>query len=399
MVIYYVKQLKRFSQSIKAGEFMNYRTFQKADKKISLLGFGTMRLPVINGKSDQIHEQEAIQMIRTAIDRGVNYIDTAYMYHNGNSEIIVGKALQDGYRSKVFLADKMPVWMTKSEEDVEKIFEDQFKRLQTDCIDMYLVHNITGAIWNRAKKFHTMEYLDKKKAEGKIKYIGFSFHDELKLFQEVIDEYPWDFCQIQLNYMDADFQAGVKGLKYASSKNIPVIIMEPLKGGKLTDILPTSIRNFWDTTEIKRTPAEWALRWVADFPEVLTILSGMNSMEQVEENIRILGEATPNSLTEKEHEIIRKVANEYNKLIQYSCTSCRYCMPCPSKIEIPSIISIYNDWFLYEGNKKVKDAFDMWIAPARRPSVCTACKACEEHCPQHLPISEIMSKAKDIFEK
>lgn len=378
---------------------MNYRTFPKTGEKISLLGLGTMRLPVLNGKSDQINEAEAIQMVRSAIDKGINYVDTAYMYHGGNSEVVVGKALKDGYREKVFLADKMPVWMAKTEEDVEKIFENQLKRLEVDCIDMYLIHNITGPIWNRTQKFHTMEFLEKKRAEGRIKHIGFSFHDELPLFKEVIDAYPWDFCQIQLNYMDANFQAGVEGLKYAASKNIPVVIMEPLKGGKLTDILPESIQEFWDKAPIKRSPAEWALRWVADFPEVLTILSGVNTMEQAEENIRILSEAAPNSLTREEHEIIQKVAEEYNKLIQYSCTACRYCLPCPSKIEIPAVIGYYNDWFLFEGNDKVKRDFGMWIAPARRPSACTACKACEGHCPQHLPISEIMVKAKKIFEK
>jgi len=378
---------------------MNYRTFSKTGEKISLLGFGTMRLPVVNGEFDQINEPEAIKMIRAAVDCGINYVDTAYMYHNGKSEVVVGKALKDGYREKVLLADKMPVWMAKSEKDVARIFEDQFKRLDVDCIDMYLVHNITGPIWNRAKKFHTMEYLEKQRAKGRIKHIGFSFHDQLNIFKEVIDEYPWDFCQIQLNYMDAGFQAGVEGLKYAASKNIPVVIMEPLKGGKLTDILPRSIKEFWDKAPVKRTPAEWALRWVADFPEVLTILSGMASMEQVEENVRILSDAVPNSLTKKEQELIKSVADEYNKLIQYSCTACKYCMPCPSKIEIPSVIGFYNDWHLYEGNEKIMADFRTWIAPIKRPSVCTACKACEGHCPQHLPISEIMAKAKDIFEK
>ena len=378
---------------------MKYRTYNKTGERISLLGFGTMRLPIVDGDFSKIKEDEAIQMIRSAIDKGINYVDTAYMYHDGNSEVVTGKALKDGYREKVFLADKMPVWFAKTEEDIEKIFNEQLKRLDVDCIDMYLIHNITVPIWKRVQKFNTLAFLEKKKAEGKIKHIGFSFHDEYELFEEVIKAYPWDFCQIQLNYMDADFQAGVKGLKLAGSLDIPVIVMEPLKGGKLTDKLPKSIETYWNQAPFKRTPAEWALRWVADFPEVLTVLSGMNTMEQVDENISIMSEAEPNTLTETEQKIIRSVSEEYNKLIQYSCTACKYCMPCPVKIDIPRIIGYYNDWFLFDGNSKVLNDFNLWISPKARPSVCESCKACEDHCPQQLPISEIMKKAVEVFEE
>lgn len=377
---------------------MKYRTFQKTGEKISLLGFGTMRLPVIDGDFSKIDEAEAIQMIRSSIDRGINYVDTAYMYHDGFSEVVVGKALKDGYREKVLLADKMPVWMAKTAEDLEVLFNEQLTRLDVDCIDMYLVHSINAGSWKRALRFSIFDFLEKKKAEGKIKQIGFSFHDEFNVFEEVIKAYPWDFCQIQLNYMDAEFQAGLKGLKLAGSLNIPVIIMEPLKGGKLTDVLPKSIQAFWDNAPVKRTPAEWALRWVADFPEVLTILSGMTSMNQVDENIRILSEADPNSLSEMEQKTIQNVADEYNKLIPYSCTACKYCMPCPAGIDIPTVIGFYNDWFLFEGNQKIMDDFYTWIPPKARPSACVDCKACEEHCPQQLPVSEIMKKAVDLFE-
>jgi Predicted oxidoreductases of the aldo/keto reductase family len=377
---------------------MKYRNFKNTGEQISLLGFGAMRLPVINGDFSKIDEAEAIKMIRTAIDRGVNYVDTAYMYHDGLSEVTVGKALKDGYREKVFLADKMPLWMTKNADDMDRVFEEQLKRLDTDHIDMYMIHSMMASEWKRTKEYNTLAFLEKKKAEGKIKYIGFSFHDDFELFEEVTRAYPWDFCQIQLNYMDMDLQAGVKGLRLAGSLNIPVIVMEPLKGGKLTDRLPQSIQNFWNSASVKRTPAEWALRWVADFPEVLTILSGMSSMEQVDENIRILNEAEPNSLTDAEHDIIRRVSEEYNKLIQYSCTGCRYCMPCPVKIDIPENIERYNDWFVYEGNQKIKEDFQIFVPEESRPSVCKECKACEGHCPQHLPIADIMKKAREIFE-
>lgn len=377
---------------------MKYRTFMKTGEKISLLGFGTMRLPVVDGQFSKIDEAEAIRMIRSAIDRGVNYVDTAYMYHDGFSEVVAGKALKDGYREKVLLADKLPLWLAKTAEDMDRIFSEQLERLDVDCIDMYLVHNITASVWRRAQKYNVLDFLEKKRAEGKIKHIGFSFHDDFDLFKEVLEAYPWDFCQIQLNYMDKEFQAGVKGLKLAGSMGIPVIIMEPLKGGKLTDVLPQSIKDFWNQAIVKRTPAEWALRWVADFPEVLTILSGMTCMEHVDENIRVLSEADPDSLTEEEHRIIQSVADEYNNLIRYSCTGCQYCMPCPVKINIPDIIERYNDWFVYEGNEKIMQDFRTWVNPKALPSACKDCKACEGHCPQHLPVSEIMKKAQEIFE-
>jgi predicted aldo/keto reductase-like oxidoreductase len=357
-----------------------------------------MRLPVKDGDFAKVDEAETVRMIRAAIDRGINYVDTAYMYHDGMSEVATGKALKDGYREKVLLADKLPLWMAKTPEDMERIFNDQLKRLDVDCIDMYLVHSVSAPVWKRAVKYNAIDFLEKKQAEGRIKHIGFSFHDDFEVFEEVLKAYPWDFCQIQLNYMDTDFQAGVKGLKLAGSMGIPVIVMEPLKGGKLTDVLPQSIKDFWDQAEVKRTPAEWALRWVADFPEVLTILSGVSTMEQADENIRILSEADPGSLTEAEHKLIQNVADEYNNLIRYSCTGCQYCMPCPVKINIPDIIGRYNDWFVYEGNEKIMSDFKMWVNPKAMPSVCEECGACEAHCPQHLPVPEIMKKAKEIFE-
>lgn len=375
---------------------MQYRTFDKTGQKVSLLGMGTMRLPVT--EDGQVDREAAISMIRHSIDEGINYVDTAYMYHDGESEKIVGQALKDGYREKVLLADKMPVWLAKDEEAMRSIFDEQFARLEVDVIDMYLVHNVTVPVWKRAQKFHLMDFLEEKRAEGKIRHIGFSFHDQLSLFKEVIDSYPWDFCQIQLNYMDKEFQAGEEGLHYAAEKGIPVIIMEPLKGGKLTDTLPPSVKALWKQAEIQRTPAEWALRWVANHSEILTILSGMSAPEQLEENLRILSQAKPNSLTEKELSIIDQVSSEYNRLIQYSCTSCKYCMPCPKKIDIPTAIRFYNEWFLYEGNPKIKADYPNWLVKNRQPGDCIACKACEDHCPQHLPISEIMKKTAEIFE-
>jgi uncharacterized protein len=374
---------------------MQYTTFKKNGQKISLLGMGTMRLPELpDGKVD---EAAAIALIRKAIDNGINYVDTAYMYHDGESEVITGKALKDGYRQKVLLADKMPIWMAKDQEGMSTLFETQLKRLDTDVIDMYLIHNLTVSVWERCQKFDLLTYLEEQKRLGRIHHIGFSFHDELPFFKELIDAYPWDFCQIQLNYMDKAYQAGLEGLRYAESKGIPVIVMEPLKGGKLTDRIPPAIEDIWASAKVKRSPAEWAFRWVANLSGILTILSGMSAESQLDDNLKIFSELSPPLLTEEEAQRIDRVAALYNKLIPYSCTGCNYCMPCPQKIDIPSFIELLNEWHVYENNPKVMVNFGWWF-PKYKPSLCTGCKACEALCPQHLPISKIMSEGSIIFE-
>ncbi|MDR1134873.1 MAG: aldo/keto reductase [Clostridiales Family XIII bacterium] len=378
---------------------MNYRTFQLTGEKISLLGFGAMRLPVIDGDHTRVDEQEAIAMIRKAIDSGVNYVDTGFPYHGGKSEVAVGKALKDGYREKVLLADKFPLFSAKSPEDVDSLFEKQMERLDTDFIDMYLLHNINKAHLKVMKACNVLPQIEKKRDEGRIKHIGFSFHDELPLFKEVIDSYPWAFCQIQLNYMDVNFQAGLEGLKYAASKGIPVVIMEPLKGGKLTDSVPDEIQRLWDGAAVKRSPAEWAFRWVADFPEVLTILSGMSTMEQLDENLSILSAAEASSLTIDEKALIKDVSDAYNRITPYSCTSCRYCMPCASGVNIPESIQFRNDWEVYNHNDKLTDNFNMFFPRTERPSNCVECGQCEEKCPQSLSIIKALSETTVIFEQ
>lgn len=376
---------------------MEYRFFDEENKSVSLLGFGTMRLPIIGANNNDIDELAAIEMIRFAIDNGVNYVDTAYMYHGGKSEVITGKALKDGYREKVLLADKMPVWMGSTPAEIEAIFQNQLDRLDVDCIDMYLVHALNESLWARTLKLGVMEFLEKMKAEGKIKHIGFSFHDELPFFKSLIDAYPWEFCQIQLNYMDTNFQAGLEGLKYAKDKNIPVIVMEPLKGGKLTDNIPASIKDIWTKSESKYTPAEWAFKWVASNDGVFTILSGMSDLDQVKQNIEIFSGEKIKSLTKPEKETLEKVGLEYNNLIKASCTSCQYCMPCPQKIDIPTSLNYYNEWFLFDKNPKVLDDFRMFTNPKARPEHCTTCRLCEEKCPQHLPISDLMKAITEEF--
>lgn len=373
---------------------MQYRQFKNGDK-VSLLGVGTMRLPCLD--NGEIDRPAAIKMIRDAIDKGgVNYVDTAYKYHDGDSEVLVGEALKDGYREKVYLADKMPVWLVKNEEELTEIFQEQLRRLNTDKIDYYLAHNLTKQIWKIAQKHNLMSFLDNLKATGKVGNVGFSFHDDFETFKEIVDAYPWDFCQIQLNYMDKNYQAGVAGLKYAAEKGIPVVIMEPLKGGKLTNNIPPEIAELWKEAKVQRTPAEWALSWVANFKEVVCILSGMSNYEQMEQNVQIMDKALPESLTVEELELIDKVSDKYNSLIKYSCTGCKYCIPCEKKIMIPDIIELCNDYNIY-GDTPAGHMSYSWQTPGRTAGNCIECGVCEEKCPQHLPIREIMKETAEIF--
>lgn len=372
---------------------MKYTDFK--DNKVSLLGMGCMRLPVDSEGS--VDETEAIKIIRHGIDNGITYVDTAYMYHDGLSEKVLGKALRDGYRNKVLLADKMPPWLAKSEEDIEKIFNKQLERLQTDYIDMYLVHNVSGKLWKFTEKYNVLDFLTKKKEEGKIRYIGFSFHDDYEFFEEVIDKYPWDFTQIQLNYIDEDFQAGVKGLKLTGKKGLPVVIMEPLKGGRLASTMPPAVDKIWSAMKEKRTPVDWAFRWVADFPEVMTVLSGMSSYDQLEDNLKIFADLESGNMTSEEKQIISDVAAKFREIIEYDCTKCRYCMPCPKKIDIPRSIDLYNQLGIYDNTEAIKVEYS-WMIP-NLPSKCITCRQCESHCPQNLPISDIMKKAATAFEQ
>lgn len=372
---------------------MQYKVFPKINEKVSLLGMGCMRFPL--NEDESVDEAQSIDMIRSAIDSGVNYVDTAYTYHQGDSEKIVGKALKDGYREKVLLADKMPIWLAKDKEDVKRIFDTQFQRLQVDCVDMYLVHNLSTPLWKRTKKLEALPFLEEMRAQGKIRYIGFSFHDTFDCFKEIVDAYEWDFCQIQMNYMDQNFQAGVKGLEYAASKGLGVISMESLKGGRLVAAIPPSVQKIFDACPIKKSPAEWAFKWLANRPEITLMLSGMGRKSELEENIEILSKENVAELTAEEAALIDDVAAEYNRLIPYPCTSCQYCMPCPQKLEIYKIINYYNDWNVYEQNPNTAFEYNNWLV--KHGSDCIGCKACEEKCPQHLNISEAMQKAAGIF--
>jgi predicted aldo/keto reductase-like oxidoreductase len=377
---------------------MLYRKLGKANLNVSILGFGCMRLPTKNSSgrgadrfdpNKAINEEETIEMVRYAIDQGVNYFDTAYPYHNGKSEPLLGIAVR-GYRDKVMIATKLPVWLVKEEKDFNKFLDEQMKRLGTDYLDVYLLHGLNRQVWSKMLQLKVFEFLNQIRADGRVRHVGFSFHDDVKIFKEIVDSYDWEICQIQYNFFDENYQAGKEGLTYAASKGIGVVVMEPLRGGKLTDQIPAEVQTIWESTEKKRTPAEWALRWVWNHPEVSTALSGVSTMGQIMENVRVANEGKPNSLSEKELSIIAQVKEVYRRMLKIGCTGCAYCMPCETGVDIPSNFSLYNDMFMFKNPEINVFVYNEFISPERRASACIECGKCEEQCPQHLQIQEAL---------
>jgi predicted aldo/keto reductase-like oxidoreductase len=318
------------------------------------------------------------------------------VYHGGQSERVLGKALAGGLREKVLVATKLPYWIMKDPSEMRPAFNTSLERLGTDYIDNYLVHDINDARWDLVKEWKIFDFLAKLKEEGKIRFAGFSYHGETPaLFREILDEYPWDFVQIQLNYMDANIQAGLEGYEYAAKKGIPLIVMEPLKGGKLTDAMPPSVQAYWDSLGKGWTPAEWALRWVANLPGVTTILSGMSAFEQVEENVRILSAAEAGGLTEDELNTIQKAADTYRDLIAYACTGCKYCLPCTVEIDIPLVMNFRNWSNVYGVTDKMRNEYKMFFNP--KPDACVKCGKCEAECPQGLAIMKALEETTAIY--
>lgn len=379
---------------------MQYREFGNLGWKASALGFGCMRLPTRDGNqlSGNIDEVEAIRMIRYAVDQGVNYIDTAYGYHAGNSEIVTGKALQDGYRDKVKLATKSPTWLIGKAEDFDKLLDEQLKKLQTDHIDFYLLHSLFKDWWrNVILRFNILERAEAAKQAGKIKHIGFSFHDSFDAFKEIVDGYDrWEFCQIQYNYMDIQNQAGTKGLKYAASKGLGVVIMEPLLGGRLANP-PKSVMDVFAQSGAERSPVDWALQWLWDQPEVSLVLSGMSNMRQVEENIRAADVSGINSMKAEEQQIFEQIRRKYGERTLIPCTGCNYCMPCPNSVNIPRNFQLYNDGAIHSDVEGSRITYNNFFDEVNRAGKCIQCRVCEEKCPQRIQISEWMPKVHAVL--
>jgi len=377
---------------------MKYRRFGKLDYRPSALGFGAMRLPTVGGDPAKIDEPQAIKMIRYAIDHGVNYVDTAYPYHSGESEKLVGKALRDGYRERVKLVTKMPTFLVKERGDFDKYLDEQLGKLQTDHLDFYLLHGLRRERWPILKQLDVFSWAEEKIREGVIGHLGFSFHDDLSLFKEIVDSYDgWTLCQIQLNYMDTEYQAGLKGLRYAAAKGLAVVIMEPIKGGKLAVTPPKDVQEVWAKAKTKRSPAEWALQWVWNLPEVSIVLSGMSEMRHVEENLEYADRSGVGSLTKQELGLYDEAREAYNKLGFVGCTACRYCMPCPQGVDIPGILGLYNEYYMSGQGDEVKSRYWQLITPETHSSNCVSCAKCEEQCPQQLPIRKFMGETRRMF--
>lgn len=379
---------------IKENNNMQYIKFGKQDFSVSRFGMGCMRMPskIVSEGKRKIDEDESIKMIRYAIDRGVNYFDTAYAY--GDSELVVGKALSEGYREKVKLATKLPSWEIKSYDDFNKYLDEQLKRLQVECIDIYLLHAMRQTFWENFKKLDVFKFLDEAKKQGKIVCAGFSFHDQLSLFKEIVDSYNWDMCQIQLNYLDEHMQAGLEGLHYSASKGLPVVIMEPLKGGSLVNNLPNEVTELLKEDGSGINPVRLALRYLYSLPEATVILSGVSSMEQLKEDIEIFNSMPSGPLNDKELMLVNRVKDLLKSKIVIGCTGCGYCMPCPSGVAIPDLFKSYNDVHMFNQLKLSKIFYkDVFTNGKKDASQCTECGQCEEKCPQRL---EIIQGLKDV---
>lgn len=374
--------------------FMEKRKLNRLGIETSLLGFGCMRFPLQEDGS--IDEAEAERMIDKAIAKGVNYIDTAYPYHDGKSEITVGKILKKYPRDSFYIATKLPVWEVKTVEDVDKYLNEQCEKLQMDYIDFYLLHAMNKDRWEDVLRLGVIERLEELQAAGKIKYLGFSFHDSYEVFEEMINYRDWDFCQIQLNYLDANEQAGIKGYQLAEKKGVPLMIMEPIKGGSLA-VFSDEIMDKFKEADPTASPASFALRWVGSLPGVKVILSGMSSMEQVEDNLKTFENFKP--LNEKEKQTIDEVKQILDSRIQNGCTGCRYCMPCPAGVNIPGSFKAWNNYHVFQNYQSVKWDWETEIGDAHQPKNCIECGKCERVCPQKISIRDNLKKAQADLEK
>jgi len=376
---------------------LKYRQFGDTDFMVSALGFGCMRLPTTDGvpQSENIDEEESIKMIRYAIDQGVNIVDNAYPYHQGNSEVVLGKALQDGYLDKVRLCTKSPLFEINSADDFDRYLHEQLERLQVNYIDYYLLHGINKERWgNVVGKFNLIEKAEKALQEGLIGHIGFSFHDDYPLLKEVIDAYPWTMCLLQYNYLDIETQGGVNGVQYAASKGVAVTVMEPLQGGKLA-CPPEPISKMLDEVAPGRPYYDWALQWLWDQPEVSVVFSGMSSMEQTKANLESAAKSSINNMNEKEKQLLEEeVYQKFKELILVPCTKCYYCMPCPHQVNIPFSLGLYNDGYAYGDLEQSRALYERFGSTAEN---CTECGECEDKCPQKIEISRLMPEVHKVL--
>ncbi|MFW5710502.1 MAG: aldo/keto reductase [bacterium] len=382
---------------------MQYRKFGQLDYQASALGFGAMRMPTVDGNPAAIDEAAATEMIHTAIDNGINYVDTAFPYHAEAGEAFVGRALQNGYREKVKLATKLPIWKVEKQRDFNRFLDIQLQRLDTDFIDFYLIHALDAERWQKTKQLNIMRAAEEAKAQGLIGHIGFSFHDEYPIFKQILDEYDgWEFCQIQYNFMDVDFQAGRRGLREAYNRGLAVIVMEPLKGGQIAAEPPEQVKPVWEqlgAAKYENGHVDLALKWIWDHQEVSLVLSGMSTMDQLRQNLASAEESAAGTFANETHILFEQLRAMYDQLRKVSCTGCNYCMPCPSGVNIPRILRLYNDLYMYGDEQQPKRVYNYVLDAAERANRCTECGACEEACPQQIEIIDALKAAHQRLEK
>lgn len=369
---------------------MQYRRFGSTGWEVSALGFGAMRLPTRReGEALAVDQDASVELIRAGIDGGINYVDTAYPYHDGFSEPVVGKALKDGYRDKVRLATKMPCWLVKEKGDFDRYLDEQLAKLGTSRIDYYLLHALWKDRWEQMESLGALSWAERAKSDGRIGSLCFSFHDGPELFRRVVDAYDWEMCQIQYNYMNENVQAGTAGLEYAASKGIAVVVMEPLLGGLLARP-PEGIARLWSAAHAQ--PADLALRWIWDKAGVSTILSGMSDMAQLKANLASANAAAVGGLSQTERELVSRVRKAYEEAQAVPCTKCQYCLPCPSGVNIPRNFELYNQGVAFGDMGLSKSLYNYHFPEAERAKACVACGICETKCPQGIKISGLMPK-------
>jgi len=378
---------------------MQYRRYGKMGYQVSLLGMGCMRLPRREDNPVQVDKEKAISLIQYAADQGVTYFDTAYGYHNTTSEAILGEALEEGgRRSKVRVVTKQPIQVMTNRGAIRKNLESTLKKLRTDYLDVYLLHNIQTGTWGKFQELHALEEYEQFRSEGLIRAIGFSYHGRFPGFQEILGAYDWNMCQIQQNFLDSDREATVEGIREAGKKGCALVIMEPLRGGSLATP-PPKIQALYDAYPVQRSPVDWAFRYLADFPEVSTILSGMTTLEQLQDNLRIFSSAdmVPGCMTQGDMQFLASVKAAYESTVSIPCTSCEYCLPCPQGVHIPGVFARYNEGEMFGNFSQAQRGYYFLTSEKHDASHCVACGACEKKCPQHIKIIEELKMAHEAL--
>jgi uncharacterized protein len=377
------------------GVPVQYRSLPKyPETLVPVLGFGCMRLPVIDRNPARIDEERAASLVRSAIARGVTYLDTAYPYHDGTSEPFVGRVLGGGLRERVQLATKLPTWLMKTEADFERLLDEQLRRLETSWLDFYMFHGLSAERWEVVQRLHGLDAFERARADGRIRHIGFSFHGSPDAFTTIVDGYDWDFCQIQYNFMDEEYQAGTAGLKRAAGRRIAVFAMEPLRGGSLAARGPEAVDAVWARAAVNRSPADWALRWVWNHPEVTLALSGMNAPGQLDENLATADSASANGLGEDELALVAAARDIFRSKMKVNCTTCGYCLPCPSGVAIPDVFSSYNTATMFDARQTASNVYRYWVmGGGHGADQCARCGECEPKCPQQISIPDMLEEA------